>query len=214
MTEPPDISSTRAAYDTVAVDYEELLRDHLAVKPYDRAVLAVFAERVRDSGNTAVADAGCGPGRITAHLASLGLEAFGIDLSPAMVDVARLSHGGLRFDVGSIDALDLDAGSLGGIVSWYSIIHTPPERLAAVFAEFSRVLAVGGFVLLAFQCGDAPRHIRHAYGHDIALDAYLLPPARITALLAATGFEPEAQLVREPDEGERTPQAYLIARRK
>ncbi|WP_370097776.1 trans-aconitate 2-methyltransferase [Streptacidiphilus sp. MAP12-20] len=40
----------------------------------------------------AVADVGCGAGRITAHLRSLGLDPFGIDLSPAMVEVARRDH--------------------------------------------------------------------------------------------------------------------------
>src|ERR1039457_1249300 len=43
-------------------------------------------------GSRPGADLGCGTGRITAHLDSLGVEAFGIDLSPAMVNLARLTH--------------------------------------------------------------------------------------------------------------------------
>ena len=42
-------------------------------------------------------DVGCGPGRITAHLRQLGVDAFGIDLSPGMVEAARREHPGLRF---------------------------------------------------------------------------------------------------------------------
>jgi SAM-dependent methyltransferase len=44
---------------------------------------------VRARGGGSVADVGCGPGRITAHLRQLGVDAFGIDLSPGMIEVAR-----------------------------------------------------------------------------------------------------------------------------
>ena len=65
-----------------------LFGDELAGKPLDRALLAAFVETV--SGP--VADLGCGPGHVTAHLHSLGCQAFGIDLSPEMVGVARRAY--------------------------------------------------------------------------------------------------------------------------
>jgi SAM-dependent methyltransferase len=213
MDEPLDVTATRAAYDTVAASYEELLRDLMAEKVYDRAMLGAFAERVISTGNINVVDAGCGPGRITAHLASLGLDARGMDLSPAMVAVARKAHSGLDFSVGTIEALDAAPGSVGGIVAWYSLIHTPPERLSGVFESFGKALADGGFLLLAFQVGDTARHIERAYGHAVSYDAFLMNPDRVTALLHAAGFSIEAQLVREPYQDEKTPQAYLVARK-
>ncbi|GAA3320016.1 hypothetical protein GCM10017710_44240 [Arthrobacter ramosus] len=214
MTLPSDVHATCAAYNTVAADYAELLRNELDTKPFDRAMLGTFAELVQSSGGGTVADLGCGPGRITAHLDSLGLAAFGVDLSPVMVAVARKDHPRLRFDEGSIEALELADSSLGGIVAWYSIIHTPPARLPGVFAEFHRTLLAGGLLLLAFQAGDEPRHLGFAYGHEIDLDAYRLPPERITELLLQAGFVVEAQLLREPDDRyEKTRQAYLLARK-
>ena len=214
MTEPSDVHATRAAYNTVAVDYAELLRNELHTKPYDRAMLGTFAELVLSSGGKAVADIGCGPGRITAHLRSLGLAAFGIDLSPEMVAVARRDHPSLQFSEGSMEALELADGTLDGIVAWYSIIHTPPARLPRVFGEFHRTLLDGGLLLLAFQAGDEPRHLGFAYGHEIDLDAYRLPPDHISELLLQAGLVVEAQLLREPDDRyEKTPQAYLLARK-
>jgi SAM-dependent methyltransferase len=235
LTEPDaaraDLAATRRAYDTVAHDYAEMLQNELAAKPYDRAMLAAFAELVRSgSAGTRVADLGCGPGRVTAHLDELGLDAFGIDLSPQMIAVARARHPTLSFDVGSIEATALEDDALAGLVAWYSIIHTPPERLPGVFAEFARVLAPRGIALLAFQAvSDAavpgaavldaavpgaaePRHIAHAYGHDVDLDAYRLQPDSIRAQLIDAGFVVEATLIREPDEDERTRQAFLLAR--
>lgn len=211
MTEPSFVHATRAAYDTVAADYAEVLRDALAAAPFDRAMLGAFAEYVGGP----VADLGCGPGRITGYLASLGLDVFGVDLSPEMVAVARRLHPDVRFEEGSLLGLDLPDGGLAGAVAWYSVIHTPPELLPVVCAEFARVLAPGGYLALAFQSGaDEPRHIAHAYGHDLSLDAYRFSPSTMSALLSEAGLGVVAQLVREPAAPEKVPQAYLIARKE
>jgi SAM-dependent methyltransferase len=213
VTEADYLRATRVAYDTVAADYADLLRTELARKPIDRALLGVFAELVRADGNEPVADLGCGPGRVTAHLHALGLAAFGIDLSPAMVSVARRDHPALRFDEGSMTALDLADAALGGIVAWYSIIHTPPDRLPAVFAEFHRVLKPGGHLLLAFQAGDTRVHLDHAYGHAVSLDAYRLSPEIVSDRVNQSGLDVFARMVREPGENEKTQQAYLLCRK-
>lgn len=60
------LTTTRASYDTVAADYECLLRDGVAGSFFDRATLGVFAERVLAGGDGPVGDLGCGPGRLTA----------------------------------------------------------------------------------------------------------------------------------------------------
>ncbi|MGW5940546.1 class I SAM-dependent methyltransferase [Streptomyces celluloflavus] len=217
MTEPAHLRAIRAAYDTVAADYATLLRTELDTKPLDRAMLAAFAELVRADDAGPVADLGCGPGRVTAHLHGLGVPAFGIDLSPEMVAVARRSHPELRFEEGSMTALDLADGALGGIVAWYSIIHTPPELLPDVFAEFHRVLAPGGLLLLAFKAGNEHRHLARAYGHDLSLDVHWLAPDHIADLADDAGLTADARLIREPDERERPTQgqqAYLLAHRR
>ena len=210
---PGYLAVTRSAYDTVAADYADLLRDELAGRPLDRALLAAFADLVRPAGEGPVAEAGCGHGRVTAHLAGLGLTVFGIDLSPGMLAVARQDHPGLRFTEGRLDALPVADGALAGLAAWYSIIHTPPEHLGAVFAEFHRVLRPGAELILAFQAGDEKVHLSQAYGHTISLDAYRLSPTRVEDLLAAAGLVTHTRVLRDPDPREKTPQAYLLARR-
>ena len=210
------LQGIRAAYDTVAVDYDRLLHTALDGMPLDRAMLGAFAELVRAADAGPVADIGCGPGRVTAHLHGLGAPVFGVDLSPGMIEVARRTHPELRFEVGSMTGLDLADGSLGGIVAWYSTVHPPPEDLPRVFAEFHRLLAPGGLLLTAFKAGDKRNHLTHAYGHDLSLDVYWVSPDRVAGLLAEAGLTVDARMVREPDAsaGPRAgQQAYLIARK-
>jgi SAM-dependent methyltransferase len=69
--------------------------------------VALFAEVICAADGGLVADVGCGPGHITACPHELGISTFGIDLSPAMIDVARRDHPGLRFEVGSMTGLRL-----------------------------------------------------------------------------------------------------------
>lgn len=209
MTAPAHLRATRATYDTVAESYARLLPDVSAETPRDLAMLAAFAGRVGARGP--VADLGCGAGRMTAHLRSLGVTAFGLDLSPGMVQVARRTHPGLRFGVASLTGLPLRDRSVAGVLAWYSVIHTPPELLPVVVAEFARVLVPDGRLLLGFHVGDGRRDMTTAYGHAVSCDAYLLRPEHVAGLLERTGFTLEDRLVRAPENRERRPQASLLA---
>ncbi|MFD0071543.1 class I SAM-dependent DNA methyltransferase [Streptomyces sp. NPDC127166] len=214
MTEAAHVTAIRRSYDTVAADYGRLLAGQLETTPLDRAMLSGFAERVAAvDGPRVIGDLGCGTGRVTSHLRGLGADVFGVDLSPGMITVARDGHPGLRFEVGSMTALDLPGASLGGVLSWYSTVHMPEGELAASFAEFHRVLAPGGYALVAFKVGDERVRLERAYGHEVDLHVYRWSPDRLASLLTAAGLVESARLVREPDAGEKTPQGFLLTRK-
>jgi SAM-dependent methyltransferase len=213
VTDAAFLADTRESYDTMAADYAERFGSLLDRQPLDRALLGVFAELVRGAGGGPVADVGCGPGRITGVLAGLGLDVFGIDLSPAMVELARQAHPRLRFEVGSMLALDVADGSLGGLLAYYSIIHVPWHRRPGVFAEFFRVLAPGGHLMLGFQVGDEVLRRDDAWGRAVTLDFYRQRPDEVADLVRAAGFEVWMTADRRPEGDEPTPQGYLIARR-
>ena len=211
MTDTDFVTATRTFYDTVAEDYAEQFRDVLTVSPLDRVLMDGFAELVGDGGR--VADLGCGPGRVTGYLASLGLSVFGLDLSESMLAIARRENPGLRFERGSMLELDLPDGALAGALSWYSSIHTPVDELPRLFAEFHRVLAPGGHLLVAFQAGDEDRHHDRPWGRPVALTFRRRQPEQIIGLLRAAGFALVSRTVREPAPEEVSQQAILIARR-
>src|SRR5690625_2510844 len=130
--------ATRDSYDAIAEAYADWIADELTARPHDRAVLGAFSELVLATGSPEVLDIGCGPGRITAFLAALGLSPRGLDLSPAMVGLARDLYPKLDFDIGTMSALPHSDASCAGLVAWYSIIHIPDSELAGVFAEIGR----------------------------------------------------------------------------
>ncbi|MFI1577838.1 class I SAM-dependent methyltransferase [Embleya sp. NPDC020630] len=213
MTEPPYLAAVRESYDTVAADYAERVKTPAELDPLSRAMLTAFAEIVRADDRGPVADLGCGPGKVTAHLADLGVPVFGIDLSPKMIDMARRAHPGLHFSVGSMTALAIRDDELGGILAYYSTHHTPPELLPVVFAEFHRTLAPGGSVMVAGHVGDGVRlRPTRAYGgHPVSYESHLQPPDRIVALLEQAGLVVTSRLLQEPDEGATTTIATLLA---
>jgi ubiquinone/menaquinone biosynthesis C-methylase UbiE len=186
------LEDTRASYDTVADSYADVTRHLLDETPEERAVLAMFADMVRAQGGGTVADVGCGPGRVTAHLRQLGVDAFGIDLSPGMIEVARREHPGLRFDVGSMTDLALAGASMAGLVAWYSLIHVPDDEIGRVFAHFQRVLRPGGPLLLGFHVGDESKVITQGYGgHPMKVVVHRRRHDQLIAWLGDAGFTVE-----------------------
>jgi SAM-dependent methyltransferase len=195
------LTDVRTSYDTIAVSYADQVRELLVERPYLRAALALFADNVRAAGGGPVADVGCGPGYVTAHLHELGVDAFGIDLSPGMIEVARRDHPGLRFEVGSMTDLDLPAASVAGLLAWWSLIHIPDDEVPAVFEHFHRALRPGGPLQLGFHVG----------GESRSKTDHLRQPDQVATWLRDAGFDVEAQWLLNPDE---KPGAVLFARRK
>jgi SAM-dependent methyltransferase len=203
----------RDAYDKVAAKYADRFADELRHKPLDRALLAAFAEQAGPDGP--VIDIGCGPGHITAHLASLGLTVRGIDLSPGMIDVARARYPGLSFEVGQMHGLSFGDGEVAGAILFYSIIHLTPAERAATFAELAGLLRPGGPMLVAFQTGNGEQvHADSWFGEEVSLDGYRPTAQSVADQITAAGLAVDMIANRAPyPEIETAQRCYLLARR-
>ncbi len=202
----------RESYDSAASAYAEHLFHELDHKPLDRHLLDRYAEEVRGRGR--VADVGCGPGHVTRYLADRGVDAFGIDLSPEMVRVARQRCPGLTFEAGDLRALAVPDAGLIGIVAFYAIVHLEPRELPSVFAGMRRALAPGGLLLAAFHVGDETVHADDLFGRPVALDFRFHQPAQVTEALRSSSLAVTESVEREPYPGAEYPsrRCYLLAR--
>jgi len=173
------------SYDNVAVSYAERVVDGA---DWEAEAFDLVAELARDG---LVVDVGCGPGRTTGLLAERGLKVIGIDLSRGMTEVSRRHHPELDFRVGSMTALDLPDGSASAVVSWWSIIHLPRDVVPTAFAEFYRVLAAGGVLLLGYHVGEESNHKTSGYGgHAMNVHVHRWTASSLTEIVLEAGFTP------------------------
>ncbi len=199
----------RESYDTLAAEYALRLCHELEGKPYDLHLLRRFAEAVAPGP---VCDLGCGPGHVTSHLVSLGLDARGVDLSPAMIAEARRRHPSLDFQVGDMLDLELPTESFGGVVALYSIIHFERRILPQALREMHRVLRPGGQVLTSFHKGQGELHEDHVLDTHVSLDCTLFEPEEVARAMEEAGLSVAEITVRRPYDAEYpTQRAYILA---
>jgi ubiquinone/menaquinone biosynthesis C-methylase UbiE len=168
----------------------ELLRtgkgpmDGWIARAYDQGVQAAFRDifppLVEDlidqmQGVRRGLDVGCGPGQFTIMAAERlpGVEVWGIDLAPTMIELARHhaaespARDRLHFEVADVGALPFPDDHFDAVLSSGSIKHWPDQ--ARALREIHRVLAPGGRAFIAEMNRLAPpaavaaqrRRLRH-----------------------------------------------------
>jgi ubiquinone/menaquinone biosynthesis C-methylase UbiE len=109
---------------------------HRALRP----LLSAISYR---PGDPAV-DVGCGTGRWTRELRSLGLNARGFDVAPGMVERARELSPDIFFDVAGAGELPLPTASQQVVTCITVLHHLAPEQQEQAVTEIGRVLRPGG----------------------------------------------------------------------
>jgi SAM-dependent methyltransferase len=103
-----------------------------------------------------VLDAGCGTGRVAIELARRGHDVAGVDVDPAMLEVARARAPELPWVTADLSAPDLVLGASGFdlvVAAGNVMVFLAPETEGAVVANLARQLVPGGLLVVGFQLG-------------------------------------------------------------
>lgn len=205
--------NTQDSYDRVAGTYTDHFLHEFEHKPFDCEWLDRFAERVHGKGR--VMDLGCGPGQVARYLHARGVDAFGLDLSPAMVEQAKQANPGIEFRTGDMRSLDVPDGSLAGIAAFYSLLHLDRHEVAVVARGLRRTLQPGGLMLVAVHRGDHIHHADELLETPASLDFAFFEPQEMEMYLRAGGFLIDDLMVRQPYPDVEYPseRVYILARK-
>lgn len=95
-----------------------------------------------------VVDVGCGSGVPVARaLAAAGHRVTGIDISEVQVSRARELVPTARFVHADVTTVDLPAGSLDAVVSFYALIHVPLDEQPPLLERIAGWLRPGGWLV-------------------------------------------------------------------
>lgn len=169
-------------YETHATRFAAVFDEHTEDDPY----LEKFLNAI--PAGSSVLDAGCGPGRDMKKMTRHGLTPFGVDLSPAMVELARRNVPGSQIEPMDLRTLRFPEGRFGAILASYSLIHFSKEDSHSVLSEFHRVLASEGKLYLALQFGQGEGEIHSPVSNgNVFISFYDVPV--ITEFLQRAGFD-------------------------
>jgi SAM-dependent methyltransferase len=202
MVSSVTIDAVREAYSRRAGEYIEVVGkiEHAAAQ--DREYLLAWARGVEGL----IIDAGCGPGQWTNYLQREGVDIEGIDPVALFVDDARRRYPSARYRLGRAEDLAVDQASLGGVLAWFSLIHTPPSSIDEPLAEFARCIGPGGSVLIGFFVGAESENFEHA-----VTTAYYWSVDGLAERIERAGFVITDGQIRT-DPGVR-PQGVIVAQR-
>ncbi|KKS30716.1 MAG: Methylase involved in ubiquinone/menaquinone biosynthesis [Parcubacteria group bacterium GW2011_GWA2_43_11] len=99
--------------------------------------------------NPKVLDAGCGDGRDSQTLSSLGATVVGIDLSQGMIELAKKNRHGIQFLHADFLSIPFPDASFDGIWSHASLVHLDTLiEVKQALDEFNRVLKPEGWLYI------------------------------------------------------------------
>jgi 2-polyprenyl-3-methyl-5-hydroxy-6-metoxy-1,4-benzoquinol methylase len=125
--------AVRLDFDRIALALEASGADD-SLEPYERALLRRLPAKVG-----AVLDVGCGDGALTRHVARRARSVLAVDISPAMIRVARersAGHANIAYRVDDVATMELPEAAFDVVLSVATLHHLSPidpvvDRLAA-----------------------------------------------------------------------------------
>ncbi len=172
---------SEAKYDEIGVHYDRTRRA-------DPRIATRLDALLQPEPGGRYLDVGCGTGNYTVSLAARGLTIVGVDQSTTMLRAALTKDPRVAWRRGDAASLPFRNGAFQGAICTLAIHHFPD--LGAAFAEVSRVLAQGRFVIFTATPEQMGRYWLKAYFPRMLERSIDQMPSlsAIEAALAKAGF--------------------------
>jgi len=171
----------REGYDKAAENY----LSHRNQSPNFR-YLEQFIKLI-NKGKT-ILDVGCGAGKpIDEFLINHGFAVNGIDISSKQIELAKRNVPKAFYEVKDMSGLKDEEYCVDGIVSFYSIFHTPREKHQEIFNKFASFMPNGGAILVTMGAGEYEGWEENFHGVKMFWSHY--GPERNKAIIDKAGFE-------------------------
>jgi ubiquinone/menaquinone biosynthesis C-methylase UbiE len=189
---PNPIAFVKRGYDQIAATYHAQ-RNRLDNRDLLEEFVRLLTPRRR------VLDIGCGAGvPVMQFLVEAACTVTGIDISRAMLALARTNVPDAQVLEMNMTYLAFQAQSFDGLTAFYTIFHVPRAYHRQVFAEFARVLKPGGVMLISLGWSDW-EGTEEFHGTEMYWSHY--PAETSVSLVAQAGFTPLRSEPRYPGDG-------------
>lgn len=147
--------------------------------------------------NDEVLDLACGPGNIGRYLVNKipSLSITGIDLAPAMLEVAKQNVPSGNFICSNItdfiiptSTTDKSAKQYDVVINGFGLPYLSGEEVVKSFKQSAMHLKKGGIFYISFMEGDKVQKEHPSFNPEITLTVTYHPQKKIESILEDTGF--------------------------
>jgi len=157
---------TRDFYEDHAEEYART-----TAEMFDLEWLDKFASRMRPSGR--ILDVGSAGGRDSGWFVSHGFQVEGIDISPALIEIAKRTVPGATFSVMDLANLQYPPESFDGIWCSCVLLHVPRAEAPSVVASLATRLRPSGILYILVKEGNSEGlEPDTRYGNSIKFSSY------------------------------------------
>jgi len=138
-----DAKDNRESYDLIAEKYADV-RDQQSSAPF----LRLLSEKL--TANSQILDLGCGTGLPTARwFIDEGHRVTGLDISPAMLALARMNVPEAEFQLADFSSLKARQFSVDAVVSIFALFHVDHNLHEGILKTIRTFLKDGSFMLIS-----------------------------------------------------------------
>ena len=147
----------------------EWVKAHYSAPDIYKPQIKEFSELIQENFNSdplrlnlkkqpSIIEVGCGGGREAPRLSKM-FNYLGIDISPAMVSIAKDTNPGIKFQQGDLFNIDLSDKSVDGIFSAAVLHHVLPKALPTALSELRRIAKDNSIFFSSVREGDPGQEV-------------------------------------------------------